>query len=47
MCGPEVCVFYRFGIDLAVLIPNRVWVLRCSLELGMFSEEAILPNKSV
>lgn len=40
LCAVAKCVFfYRFGIDLAVLIPNRVWVLRVVLNWVCFFKE--------
>ena len=30
-----------------ILVSNRVWFFLSSLELGMFSEGAILPSKSI
>ena len=42
MCGPKALVFSHFshkkGIELAILILNRVWVLYSTLELNYIQD---------
>ena len=50
-CDPEgyglLAVFVRNRASiLVILVSNRVWFLHFSLELGIFLEETIPPNKS-